>query len=289
MLAQSVSSHAAPQFENLVPSRVTNPGKHTVIISNPETINGVAKLLALRADVDENRVSKVVFEVSRDGKFGYSHTENDYPYCLFGNNGSLCRYLLAGDETPEKYVLKTGKYSITVTVFGAASLSPEWSGVVTFTLVPGDLTHTNLPYGTGSGNGPYVRIIDPHWRPEGMKNIQIEARLLNGTKDKYIKTVRFDVTPYGSDRSVYVGTETRWPYCIFGELDDRKSCKTMRVGDVWPKSYEPKFISNEQGYGKEERKDIQQTTIKAGRYNLIIFVSTNFGTWRSDGDFILQE
>ena len=117
---------AAPPQADLPPTKVTSTGKFKVVISNPETERGEAKLLALRAEVNPTGVSKVVFEVSKDDKFAFSTSESQYPYCIFGHKDNKCKYLLAGDEARDKYVLKTGNYSVKVMVFGAAA-TPEWA------------------------------------------------------------------------------------------------------------------------------------------------------------------
>jgi hypothetical protein len=282
-------SQAAPLQGELVPANVTSTGKFKVVISNSETDNGKAKLLELRVEVGPAGVSKVVYEVSKDDKFAFSVTEFQYPYCIFGNEENKCAYQLAGDEIKDKaFVLKPGNYAVKVKVFGTAT-TPDWSGTVKFKLVVGDLTSVDLPYGTGSGNNPIVKIVDPYWRKEGMKKIQIEARLQNGSKDKQVQYVEFRVVRTSDYETVYVGTETGAPYCIFGEPDGKKTCKILNVGDTWPQSYEKKSKQSGDGYEKEKLTDIPQSKITAGEYNLSIFVSTNFGTWSSQGDFTLLE
>ena len=278
------TTQAAPPKAELSPTNVTSAGKFKVVISNPETERGQAKLLALRAEVNPDGVSKVVFEVSKDGKYAFSTTESQYPYCIFGDAEKQCKYLLAGDEARDKYVLKTGNYSVKVMVFGSRS-TPEWSGIVKFTLANGDLTSPDLPYGTGSGNNPEVKIIDPYWRAQGMNKMQVEARLLNGGKDKQVQSVEYRIYRLEDYEQIYAGVELSAPYCIFGELSDGKTCKSLKVGDMWPQSQ--RRIDQDNGFAKEDDNDIPRTKIVPGEYQLSIFVSTTFGTWSSKGEFTL--
>lgn len=284
--ADGRAAQAAPLRADLSPTNVTSSGKFKVTISNPETERGEAKLLALRAEVKSTGVSKVVFEVSKDAKFAFSTTESQYPYCLFGDENNRCKYLLAGDEAKDKYVLKTGNYSVKVMVFGSGT-APEWSGIVKFTLANGDLTSPDLPYGTGSGNNPEVKIIDPYWRAEGMKKIQVEARLLNGGKGKQVESVEYRVYRLEPYEQVYAGVELGAPYCIFGELSDGKTCKSLKVGDMWPQSQ--LRVDQDNGFTKQNDESIPRTKIVPGEYELNIFVSTTFGTWSSQGNFTLLQ
>lgn len=277
-------AQAAPLQAELSPANVSTTGKFRVTISNPETERGEAKLLALRAEVNPTGVSKVVFEVSKDSKFVFSTTESQYPYCIFGDENKQCKYLLAGDNVKDNVALKLGNYTVKVMVFGSKT-TPEWSGVVKFSLANGDLTSPDLPYGTGSGNNPEVKIIDPYWRAEGMKKIQVEARLLNGGKGKQVQSVEYRVYRLDPYEQVYAGVELGGPYCIFGELSDGKTCKSLKVGDLWPQSQ--MRVDQDNGFTKQNDENIPRTEIVPGKYQLSIFVSTTFGTWSSSGDFTL--
>ena len=290
----SAAVYAAPAGANLPPSNVVSTGAFEVTVSNPVLTTGRVNLLALRADmkprIQGKKVSRVVFTVFRNGNQVFEQREQGAPYCVFGDQNGTCTPLQVGDDFPNGQLIRVGNYTVQIAVYGAVT-QPEWKGTVQFGWDAGAISAEKPPYATGQGNGPFAEIFDAYYSAAGMRKIKIEVRAQNkkgwpnGTG---IRQVTFRVSRYDDDfTAVYVGNELTKPYCIFGEENNGKTCKTLQVGDEWPESTRVVEDDNGKVTGKEPDPDITPSTIEPGKYNISIRIDADNGNWSSNGDVTL--
>lgn len=291
--------NAAPVSAPLSPTNVKSNNAFAVAISNPVFANGRLDMLALRVDVSKGTnnnsrtVKRVKFAVSRNNAAVFASEEQNAPYCIFGDQNNQCMALQAGDDFPNGGLIKTGAYSVTVSVYSTAKTA-DWEGTLRFTLDPGTVSVEKPPYGTGQGNGPLAQILDKYYAEKGMRSLRIEARVFTEDnapmRGEDVQYVRFIVTDLGrSGREygkVYANYELSAPYCIFGEESNGRTCKTLRVGDRWPQSNRLKDDTGDR-FEKENDPELTQTQIEPGEYEVTIFISTNQGTWSSSGEITL--
>lgn len=279
---------------NLPPSNTRNTGTFGVTVSNPVFANGRVNRLALRADVKPlisgKKPSRVVFTVLRKDVKVFEKQETSAPYCVFSDQNGACNVLQVGDDFPNGNLIRVGDYTVQIAVFGIA-VQPDWQGTVKFGWDAGVIGAETPPYGTGQGNGPFAKIFDAYYSSAGMQAIKIEVRTQNkqgwpnGTG---VKMVRFRVSQnFGDFNDVYVNYELTKPYCIFGELNDGRTCRTLRAGDAWPQSMRLVEDDNGEVQGKEADPDIEPGTIEPGEYNISIRIDADNGNWSSDGDVIV--
>jgi hypothetical protein len=266
----------------LTPAISVDVGAVNVQIDNPRMVQGRTKFFALQVypeSRDNTPISRVEFQVSQQGRLRFSRTERQAPYCLFDNTGDKCNYQISGDRINNSYRLVVGTYVVKVLVYTSGA-QPVWVGDVTLNLRAGDRTAYDLPYGTGSGNMEVV-VTDPHWRPAGMRKVQIGLEV-EKTQERKVRSVRFEIQRQDTQETVYVGYEQSEPYCIFGELDDRKTCRTVSVGDTWPAST---LLANG---SKKPDPDIPVMLITPDIYEISIRVDAERGgTWNTDAEFTL--
>lgn len=285
-------AQAAPPAAALSPTDVKSNGTYTVAITNP-TAGNIEKI-ALQVTAQGSPTPKLVrFSVNKllaggDTDTVYERNEKSAPYCIAGDSAGKCISKQTGDrwETGLRLV-SAGNYEVEIGVFSdPTSDEPDWSGTVAFKLLNSKVVAEEPNYGTGQGNGPRVEIHDAFYRDAGQSKIRVEAKVFTANakpmKRESVRFVEFRVQ--NSDfEDVYVNNEMSPPYCIFGEANDGKTCKTLQAGNTWPQSNK----RNEDDNGKSEDPSIPRTTIAPGKYTLSIFVSTDQGTWNSSGTFTI--